>query len=162
MQERCIVDGKVLVISKDIRLMEFLDSSLPYRSYQVLTDPAEEDVTSILGEIMPNLVILDIMMPRMKGIELCFNIRRHSQVPIIMLSTWKTRIGEVRGLDISSETCLTEPFGQTRFRELCEEAILRDSRCMLDNATRLSLLLDTTRPLELTGQCHCQGTVQMN
>ncbi|HFB06937.1 MAG TPA: response regulator transcription factor [Chloroflexi bacterium] len=119
--------GKVLVVSKDTKLMEFIHRNLPNNGYQIINTRADEGLKSILDEVKPHLVILDIMMPQLDGIELCLSIRQWSQVPIILLSTWKTGADKVRGLDINSSNYLTRPMGGTEFRKQAERVFQHDS-----------------------------------
>lgn len=156
------MEGRVLVISKDTKLMDFLQCNFSSSGYQVLHDQAEEELKSILDRVMPDLIILDIMMPRLDGIELCLSIRQRSRVPIIMLSTWGTGIAEVRGLDLSSESYLTEPFGCNEFKELFQEAIRRNSLCMNNNDYHITALLDATQPIGLIVQTLLHDPTRMN
>ena len=119
--------GKILVVSKDTKLMEFLHRNLPNNGYQIISTRADEALKSILDEVSPHLVILDIMMPQLDGIELCLSIRQWSQVPIILLSTWEAGTDKVRGLDLNSISYLTRPLGGSEFRERTEKVLQRNS-----------------------------------
>ena len=119
--------GKVLVVSKDTKLMEFIHRNLPNNGYQIINTRADGALKSILDEVKPHLVILDIMMPQLDGIELCLSIRQWSQVPIILLSTWETGADKVRGLDINSSNYLTRPMGGAEFRKQAERVFQHDS-----------------------------------
>ena len=119
--------GKVLVVSKDTKLMEFIHRNLPNNGYQIINTRADGALKSILDEVKPHLVILDIMMPQLDGIELCLSIRQWSQVPIILLSTWETGADKVRGLDINSSNYLTRPMGSAEFRKQAERVFQHGS-----------------------------------
>jgi len=118
---------KVLVISKDTKLMEFLHRNLPDNGYQIINTGADEALKTILDEVKPHLVILDIMIPELGGIELCLSIRQWSQVPIILLSTWEAGADKVRGIDINSNSYLTRPLDGAEFREQTEKVFQRNS-----------------------------------
>ena len=119
--------GKILVVSKDTKLMEFIHRNLPNNRYQIINTRAGEVLKSIPDEVKPHLVILDIMMPELDGIELCLSIRQWSQVPIILLSTWEAGTDKVRGLDLNSSSYLTRPLGGSEFRERTEKVLQRNS-----------------------------------
>ena len=120
---------KVMIVSKDPVLLEFLRCNLSQDKYHLMaTQDMNEDIESVLAEITPCLVILDIMMPRMGGIEMSLYIRQQSQVPILMLSTWGAGKDKVRALDVSNtDDYLSEPFGIAEVTTRIERA-LRCSR----------------------------------
>ena len=125
------VNAKVLVIGNDPAMLRFVKENLSDGSYQVTYTPhTAEELKSILDKEIPNLVILDILMPNMDGIEVCLRIRQWSQAPIMMLSTWGAGEDKVRGLDLSADGYLTEPFGVNEFKARLREALERDFSTM--------------------------------
>jgi len=123
-----MAEKNVLIVSGDSTLLRFLHGSLPARDYQVTsTRETGEELKLLLDKELPDLIILDIMMTSMDGIEVCLRIRQWSQVPIIMLSTWGASRGTVRGLDLSAEGYLTEPFDSTELIARIEEAFARNA-----------------------------------
>jgi len=111
MEDNMMMQKKILVVSSDPTLLGVLEKNLTGSSYSIeCTDDIGEELNEILQETTPDLVILDIIMPKLEGIELCLRIRQWCSVPIIMLSTWGTSKNSVRGLDLSSDSYLTEPF----------------------------------------------------
>ena len=103
---------KILVISSDRIIIRFLQDNLNDGDYEVVsTQQTKEELKAVLDKEMPNLVVADIMMPNMDGIETCLRIRQWSQVPIMMLSAWGAGQDMIRGLDLSADGYLTEPFG---------------------------------------------------
>ena len=102
---------RILVISSDPALEALLGHNLGERGYRVAKwRGSGEGLEAVLGEVRPALVLLDIQMPLLDGIEMCLRIRQCSAVPIIMLSTWGAGKDRVRGLDLSADSYLTEPF----------------------------------------------------
>ncbi len=103
---------KILVISSDRVIIRFLQDNLNDGDYEVLsTQQTKEELKAVLDKEMPSLVVADIMMPNMDGIETCLRIRQWSPVPIMMLSAWGAGQDMIRGLDLSADGYLTEPFG---------------------------------------------------
>jgi len=118
-----IPEKKILVVSGDPVLLGFLHHNLHQASYQVAAaQDTGEELRKTLDGVKPDLIILDIVMPELDGIEMCLRIRQWSEVPIMMLSVWGAGKDRVRGLDLSSDCYLTEPFGigdlTTRIEEI--------------------------------------------
>ena len=128
---------KILVISSDPVMLRFLQQNLSESDYQVAsTKHDKEELRAILDKELPDLVILDIMMPNLDGIEVCLRIRQWSQAPIMMLSAWGTGEGKVRGLDLSADSYLTEPFG-------IDELMARIKEVLRCNFVAMNLLLNS-------------------
>ena len=105
-------NAKSLVISNDPGMLRFLQQNLSGSGYEVAsTQQTGEKLKTLLDEELPDLVILDVMMPDLDGIEVCLRIRQWSPVPIMMLSAWGAGEDKVRALDLSADSYLTEPFG---------------------------------------------------
>ncbi|MFA5317191.1 MAG: response regulator [Dehalococcoidales bacterium] len=115
---------RLLVMSDDPVLQGFFHRNFRQECYAVMNTPAtDEAFKNLLDRVQPDLVILDIGMPRLDGIEVCLRIRQWSDMPVIMLSTWGAASGKVKGLDLSSDSYLTEAFGITRLREQIDEVM---------------------------------------
>lgn len=122
-----MAEKKILIVSGDPVLRGFLHHNLPDKGYQVAsTKDSGEELKAVLYQELPDLVILDIMMPRLDGIEVCLRIRQWSQVPIIMLSAWGAGRDKARGLDLSAESYLTKPLGIAELVAWIEETLSRN------------------------------------
>ena len=122
---------KTLVISSDPVMLRFLQQNLNGNNYHVATTQnTGELLRAVLDEELPDIAILDIMMPDMDGIEVCLEIRQWSQIPIIMLSAWGAGEGKVRGLDLSAESYLTEPFSIDELIARIKDALQRNHTVM--------------------------------
>lgn len=122
-----IAEKKILVVSNEAELLGFLQHNLPEGGYKVtsVADTAA-DLKEIVNHFLPDLIILDILMPWLDGIEVCLRIRQWCQAPVIMLSTWDTDRDTIRSLDLSSNNYLTEPFGMTELMTHIEETLHRN------------------------------------
>ncbi len=100
---------KVLVVEDDAQITRVLKLELEHEGYQV--DTAADGLSGLEKALKePDLVILDLMLPKMDGLEVCTRVRQKSRVPIIML-TAKDRIPDrVSGLDTGADDYLTKPF----------------------------------------------------
>jgi DNA-binding response OmpR family regulator len=120
---------KVLSISRDPILVSFLRCALESDDYEVInTQQSGEHLRDVVVAEGPGFIILDIMMPNLDGIGTCLQIRQWTQIPVMMLSTWNTGNGTVRGLDLCSEGYLTEPFGGEALRTKIEASMKRNIR----------------------------------
>ena len=115
---------KMMVLSGDPVLQGFFHRNFRMESYPVNDVPADDaGLRSFLEDVQPELIIADIGMPRMDGIETCLRIRRLVDVPVIMLTAWRTADGKVKGFDPGSDSYLTEPLDASKLREDLEDVI---------------------------------------
>ncbi|MDD5093534.1 MAG: response regulator transcription factor [Dehalococcoidia bacterium] len=101
----------VLVVDDDPIILKFVAANLRARDFEVIMAEDGPSALKSMEEKLPDLVILDIMMPGMDGIEVCHRIREWSPVPIIMLSA-KSEVGnKVDLLNLGADDYITKPFG---------------------------------------------------
>ncbi|MDD5039154.1 MAG: response regulator transcription factor [Dehalococcoidales bacterium] len=118
---------KTLIVSSDPMLLGFLQQNLNGGNCEVVcTNRMGEELKAVLERELADLVILDIMMPSLDGIEVCLKIRQWSRVPIMMLSAWGAGEGKVRGLNLSASSYLTEPFGIDELMARIGDALQRN------------------------------------
>jgi two-component system, OmpR family, KDP operon response regulator KdpE len=101
----------VLVVDDEPQILRVMRASLPIRGYEVLTASSGEEALNQLSKQVPDLVILDLAMPEMSGLEVCRRIREFSTVPIIILSAKGTESDKVAALDLGADDYVTKPFG---------------------------------------------------
>lgn len=106
MEER----GKILVIDDDRTLLGLLRQSLEKAGYRFIGVTNGIDGLQSVYKDQPDLVILDVMMPRMDGWETCLRIREISQVPIIMLTAKEEEADKVQGFECGADDYVTKPF----------------------------------------------------
>src|SRR3990172_2801190 len=102
---------RILVVDDEPSIIRFLKSNLETQSYKVLTAINGAEALQTFELELPDLVILDIMMPVMDGFEVCRRLREWSQVPIIMLSAKADEADKVKCLNLGADDYLTKPFG---------------------------------------------------
>jgi DNA-binding response OmpR family regulator len=100
----------IVVADDDPALLRLMRRVLTLEGFDVITAPDGPTALKAWHEHMPNLLILDIMMPGMDGLEVCRHIRQSSAVPIIMLTARDTEQDVVRGLNIGADDYITKPF----------------------------------------------------
>ena len=103
--------SRVLVVDDEPQITRVLKTVLSSQGYQVRTAAEAESALSSLNEWHPELVITDLYMPRMNGVELCRRIRAVSAVPIIVLSVKGEEKTKVEALDCGADDYVTKPFG---------------------------------------------------
>jgi two-component system response regulator ArlR len=134
---------KVLIVEDDAQILRVLELELKHEGYEVET--ARDGLSGLERALKePDLVVLDLMLPKLDGMEVCARIRAKSNVPIIML-TAKDRIPDrVAGLDRGADDYLTKPFS---IEELLARirARLRDRRPQENVLAAKNLTMDRDR-----------------
>ncbi len=103
--------SRIIVIEDDRAIIRGLKDNLEYESYEVYTATDGEQGYRLIQEQDPDLIILDLMMPRMSGYELCQKVRSEGiTTPILMLTARSEEADRVRGLDIGADDYVTKPF----------------------------------------------------
>jgi DNA-binding response OmpR family regulator len=107
--------GRVLVVEDDTEITDVLRRSLRHEGYQVRT--AGDGVTALdaAAEFIPDLVVLDLGLPRLDGIEVCRQLRADGDVPILILTARTETDDRVTGLDSGADDYLIKPFERTEF-----------------------------------------------
>lgn len=103
--------SKILVVDDEAQLTRVLRTGLKSRGYDVLTASDGIVAMEIFNEWTPDLVITDLAMPRMDGLELCRQLRAVSPVPIIVLSAKGEEKIKIEALDLGADDFVTKPFG---------------------------------------------------
>lgn len=137
-----ITKTKILAVSSDMTLSRLMKQGFNSEDFEtVCTEHTGYNLKSILQEENPDLVVLDIAMPNLDGIGTCLSLRQWTQVPIMMISTWDTEEGMVKGLNLGSESYLTEPFGIDELKTRMKDTLRRNAAAMTDPLmnTRTSL-----------------------
>ena len=101
---------RILVVDDDPEILSFLKRGLVYEGYTVDTASNGTEALAKARENEPELVVLDVMMPGMDGIEVCKRFRQASAVPILMLTAKGTVADRVVGLDSGADDYLVKPF----------------------------------------------------
>jgi len=102
---------RILLAEDEVALRDFISRNLRIRGFEVLEAGNGLEAVALWEREDPHLLILDIMMPHMDGLEVCRRIREHSVVPIIVLTALDTESDKVTALDLGADDYLTKPFG---------------------------------------------------
>lgn len=101
----------VLVVDDETSLRDFVRRNLEVRGYSVLTASNGLEALAIFNTHIVSLVILDVMMPRMDGLETIRRIRQNATTPIIILSALGEETDKIQALNLGADDYLTKPFG---------------------------------------------------
>jgi len=105
-----IVAIKILVVEDDQNLLNVLAYNLRQEGYQVMTATDGSQALDVARTGKPDLVILDVMLPKLSGFEVCRILRKEATVPILMLTAKAEEIDKIVGLEIGADDYMTKPF----------------------------------------------------
>jgi DNA-binding response OmpR family regulator len=135
----------ILVVDDDPRILKLLKRDLQLEGYQVTTATGGKMALQLIEDEEPDLVILDIMMPEMDGLQVCERVRQSSQVPIIMLTAKAQSEDMIHGLETGADDYIVKPFSvdvvlarvkavlrRTKFPEEIPQAPLTPGKLYID------------------------------
>lgn len=102
---------KILVIDDEQQILRALRTILSQQSYHVTTATAGEEGLVLATAVQPDIIILDLGLPDITGVEVCQNLREWTDIPIIILSAHDSEAEKVSALDAGADDYLTKPFG---------------------------------------------------
>jgi two-component system, OmpR family, alkaline phosphatase synthesis response regulator PhoP len=122
--ETAMSGKKVLVVDDDVKTVELVKLYLNRDGYRVITAYNGNDALQMARETHPDLIVLDLMLPGISGLDVCRTLRVESEVPIIMLTALTTDDDRLAGLNLGADDYVTKPFSP---RELAARvrAVLR-------------------------------------
>lgn len=152
----------ILVVDDDAKTVELVKLYLNRDGYKVLTSHDGIEALRLARESRPDLIVLDLMLPGLDGLQVCRSLRAESDVPIIMLTAKTTEQDRLTGLDLGADDYVTKPFSPRELaarvravlRRLPEEALNRGSTEITRGELRVDLLKQEAslagKPLNLT------------
>ena len=112
--------GKILIVDDENYILHILDFSLGAEGYEVITAEDGEEAVRKAKEERPDLVVLDVMMPKVDGFEACRAIKRDPEIsgtPVILLSAMGRDIDQKQGYEAGADDYITKPFSPGRLVE---------------------------------------------
>lgn len=133
---------KILIIEDEKQIARFIELELKHEGYDVYVCYDGKEGLKKVEEIHPDLILLDIMLPGINGIEICRKIRQHSNVPIIMVTAKDDIPDRVMGLDSGADDYVTKPFAI--------EELLARIRAALRKSKQLNIIREILTIADLT------------
>jgi DNA-binding response OmpR family regulator len=132
---------RILLVDDEQPIQTLLSFPLQRDGYEVVQASDGREALSRFSEQQFDLVVLDVMLPRMDGLEVCRRLRARSSVPIIMLTAKSEEIDKVLGLELGADDYITKPFSMREFRSRVKAALRRSGMAQADE--------DAERPIEV-------------
>ena len=124
---------KVLVVDDEASIRRILDTRLSMIGYVVITASDGEEALSLFWTETPNLVILDVMMPKLDGYGVCQEIRKTSDVPIIMLTALGDVADRITGLELGADDYVIKPFSPKELEARIRSVLRRTEKVQLSS-----------------------------
>ena len=148
----------VLVVDDDARIAAALKRALTYEGFEAESAGDGEEALRLAAERPPDLVILDVLMPGLDGIEVCRRLRRAGDVPILMLTAKDGTADRVRGLDSGADDYLVKPFAYEELMARVRALLRRQAPAARKQLRHQDLVVDVAalevhragRPVELS------------
>src|SRR5215212_3857634 len=117
--------ARILLVDDEQPIQTLLSFPLQRDGYEVVQASDGREALARFGEQTFDLVVLDVMMPKLDGLEVCKRMRARSTVPIIMLTAKTEEIDKVLGLELGADDYITKPFSMREFRSRVRAALRR-------------------------------------
>lgn len=143
---------KVLVIEDDVMMSDMLSMYLSEEGYSVMQAYRADDGIRLAAEFDPDLVLLDLMLPDLDGIEVCNVIRKRSNVPIMILSMRSEVSERVQALKAGADDYMCKPFSMHEMTARVEALIRRSHTMMAETARQAAATVqvaDDREPIQL-------------
>jgi DNA-binding response OmpR family regulator len=127
---------RILLVDDEQAILTLLSYPLQQDGYDVVRAADGQEALDRFGESDFDLVVLDVTMPHMDGLEVCRRLRAASSVPIIMLTAKTEEIDKVVGLELGADDYITKPFSIREFRSRVKAALRRSSMGAAANTDR--------------------------
>src|SRR6266567_1545002 len=133
----------ILAADDDPQLLRLITRNLQLEGYDVLAASDGQQALELIENNSPDLVLLDVMMPRMDGFTVCYRVREFSSVPIIIITARGQDQDKVRGLDLGADDYLTKPFSVDELLARVRAVIRRSQFTVKENAQGLQSTMTT-------------------
>ncbi len=115
---------KILIVDDEPYILNILDFSLEAEGYSVLQAADGDEALRMAAEHAPDLIIMDVMMPRLDGFETCRRLKKDAKtkdIPVVMLTARNSREDRDRGDEVKADGFMTKPFSPQRLLETVQE-----------------------------------------
>lgn len=138
------VKAKILIIEDEVKLARFVELELKHEGYEVMIANDGRAGLECFEQWKPDVILLDLMLPQLSGIEVCRRIRKESDIPVIMVTAKGETMDKVIGLDSGADDYMTKPFAIEELLARLRAALRRKAKSDADeNESVLTLNLLT-------------------
>jgi two-component system alkaline phosphatase synthesis response regulator PhoP len=126
-----VAKGKILVVDDEIYIVHILDFSLGIEGYEVMTALDGEQALAKVAQDKPDLIVLDIMMPKLDGYETCKALKSNPEtkdIPVILLSAKGRNVDQKVGFEVGADDYITKPFSPRKLVERINAILGQTSR----------------------------------
>ncbi|WGV29228.1 response regulator transcription factor RpaB [Halotia branconii] len=128
---------KILVVDDEASIRRILETRLSMIGYDVVTAGDGEEALDTFRKVEPDLVVLDVMMPKLDGYGVCQELRKESDVPIIMLTALADVADRITGLELGADDYMAKPFSpkelESRIRSVLRRRSYRTSTAVISS-----------------------------
>ena len=129
-------DPKILVVEDEPNQVELIEFNLNSQGYEVVVARDGEEALNLAEEENPDLILLDWMLPKVSGIEVCRQLRRSKmtrEIPIVILTARSEESDKIRGLDIGADDYITKPYSIKELLARVRAAMRRPSASVISD-----------------------------
>lgn len=138
-----MIKGRVLVVDDEYKIRSLLELYLLKNEYEVITADCGRAALQAIEQHNPDLVVLDILMPDISGLEVCQNIRKRKSIPVIFLSCQQESETIISGLEFGGDDYLTKPFDPNELVARINALLRRTKESGLANPPKTNFQFDT-------------------
>ena len=148
------MDKKILIIEDEAAIQKILSEPLTFAGYEVTVASDGLEGINIFHEQDFDLILLDIMLPKIDGYTVCEMIRQESQIPIILLTALDTENHQIKGFDKLADDYITKPFSIKLVLKRVEALLRRSSSNLVSDTVRYKeiTLIETERKVTVSGK----------
>ena len=130
--------GRILVVDDEIYIVHILDFSLGMEGYEVVTALDGEQALEKVAQQKPDLIVLDIMMPKLDGYETCKALKSKPEtkdIPVILLSAKGRNVDQKTGFEVGADDYITKPFSPRKLVDRINAILGQPSRADIQQAS---------------------------
>ena len=146
-----LANPKILVVEDEPNQVELIEFNLNSEGYEVIVAQDGEEALDLAEEENPDLILLDWMLPKVSGIEVCRQLRRSKmtrEIPIVMLTARSEESDKIRGLDIGADDYITKPYSIKELLARVRAAMRRPATSVIsDQMTVGKIVVDLQKHL---------------
>nr|QCI05287.1 putative transcriptional regulator ompR [Compsothamnion thuyoides] len=125
---------KILIVDDETSIRKILETRLSLIGYEVITASDGEEALYIFRQEYPNLIILDVMMPKLDGYGVCQELRKESDVPIIMLTALGDVSDRITGLELGADDYVIKPFSPKELEARIRSVLRRTEKMTIQSS----------------------------